>query len=820
MEINRREFLKLLGVTTTSAAVGALGAGAIFSMPDEVFERLNSGPHIETWKNSICTLCPGGCGIRVRQIDGIPVRILGNPLYPINKGGVCPKAEAGVEMLFHPERIHSPLKRAGERGENKWEVIDWEAALQIITGRLQNLRENGTPERFVLISRDNNELITDLCNNFMAAFGSPNHLCLSDANILSLPTLISQGLNTTPYYDIRNTNYVLNFGADLLDEGPSPIRYNQLYAELHNRKEQDRAKIIHISSYLSRTAANSSEWVAVRPGTMAALALAITHVMIRDGSYDKKFIKDKSFGFTRWQDSSGEWHKSFKDVVTEEYYPEKVSQITGVSAEKIIEIARDFASTNPALALAGGQAASNTNSMYTLWAIYCLNALKGNFEKKGGVLFPNQLESVSLTDITTDEVTLRGLEQRKIGTEEDIKFVNSVDSIDQLLYTLEKKQPYSIDTIFMHDVNPLIDSLNKERFVTAIKDVSLIVSSTSFFNDTATYSDLILPKPVFLESWEASRNVPSVGFLHLGIQQPVIEPLYDTQHIGDVILNLKQKLGGTIAKALPWKNYIGYIKSYTEDIFDSGQGTVISESTDLSWIEFLKKRGWQAFEYSNFEEFWPVLLEKGGWWDPISLELKNKKIFNNNSRKFELFARTIMEKMHTQINIAEMQQEASEDLYRHWKIDARGDLIYLPHFEKPRFSDQDLNYPYHLLPYQMLSNYGSTAPLGLLNELSGLYSREYWNSWVEINPNTAASLNIYEGEKVRVISPDGEISLKVKIVPTVMPEIIMLPLCPSNNTIGMNPYSLFCPDADLMSNVPSMYSTKVRIEKMDRRVST
>jgi anaerobic selenocysteine-containing dehydrogenase len=806
LEINRREFLKLLGVSTTSAAVGALGAGAIFSMPDEVFERINSGPHIETWKNSICTLCPGGCGIRVRQIDGIPVRILGNPLYPINKGGVCPKAEAGIEMLFHPDRIHSPLKRSGERGENKWDVIDWEEALNIITNRLQNLRNNSIPERFVLMTRDNNELITDLCNNFMASIGSPNHLCLSDSKISSIPVSISQGLNTIPFYDIRNSNYLLNFGSDLLDEGPSPIHSNQLFAELHIRQEMEKAKIVHISSYLSRTAANSSDWVPIKPGTMAALALGIAHVMIRDGSYDKKFIRDKSFGFSGWQDSFGNQHKGFKDVVTKDYYPAKVSEITGISAEQIVEIARSFASANPALALAGGQATSSTNSMYTLWAIYCLNALKGNFEKKGGVLFPNQFDFVSLPDESDNEPAQSGSVKRKIGTEKDIKFVNSVDSIDQLLYTLEEGKPYPIDTIFMHDVNPFVESLNKDRFVRAIKDVPLIVSSAS----------LILPEPVFLESWEASRNVPSVGFLHLGIQQPVIEPLYDTRHFGDVILNLKQKINGSIAEALPWEKYIDYIKSYAEDIFDSGQGTVISESMDLSWIEFLKKRGWQAFEYSNFEEFWSVLLERGGWWDPLTLESKNNKIFNNKSGKFEFFARTIMEKMNKQIKITGMQKETHENFYRHWKIDARGDLIYFPHFEKPRFIKEDPNYPFHLLPYQILSNNGSSAPAGLLSELSGLYSREYWNSWVEINPDTAAILKIYEGEKVRVISPDGEISLKVKIVPTVMPEVIMLPLCRSEFT----PDTLFCPDSDLMSNVPSMNSTKVRVEKMDMKVST
>jgi anaerobic selenocysteine-containing dehydrogenase len=752
----------------------------------------------------------------VRQIDDIPVRILGNPLYPINKGGVCPKAEAGVEILFHPDRIHSPLKRSGERGENKWDVISWEEALNFITNRLRNLKDNSIPERFVLITRDNNELITDLCNNFMASFGSPNHLCLSDSKISSLPVSISQGLNTIPFYDIGNSNYILNFGSDLLDEGPSPIHSNQLYAELHIRKEMDKAKIVHISSYLSRTAANSSNWVPIKPGTMAALALGIAHVMIRDGSYDKKFIKNKSFGFSGWQDSMGKWHKGFTDVVIKDYYPEKVSEITGVSPEQIIEIARDFASANPALAMAGGQASSNTNSMYTLWAIYCLNALKGNLEKKGGVLFPNQFDSVSLSEVSTNEATQSGSENRKIGTEKDIKFVNSVDSIEQLLNALVEGQPYPIDTIFMHDVNPLVESLNKDRFVRAIKDVPLIVSSTSFFNQSAIYSDLILPEPVFLERWEASRNVPSVGFLHLGIQQPVIKPLYNARHFGDVILNLKQKINGNIAEALFWDKYISYIKSYAEDIFNSGRGTVILESMDLSWLEFLKKRGWQAFDYSNFEEFWLVLLKRGGWWDPLTLESKNNKIFNNNSGKFEFFARTIMEKIDSQINITELQKQASEDLSQYWKIDAREDLIYLPHLEKPRFIKDHPDYPYHLLPYQILSNYGSSFPSGLLSELSGLYSREYWNSWVEINPNTADSLNIDEGEKVRVISPNGEIALKVKIVPTVMPESIMLPLCRSEFSLD----TLFCPDSDLMSNVQSMNSTKVRVEKMDMKVST
>jgi len=820
LEINRREFLKILGVSSAATAAGAWGASAVFSVPEEIFSRMHTGPHIESWKNTICTLCPGGCGIRVRQIDEIPVKIMGNHLYPVNRGGICLRAESGVELLFHPKRIRGPLKRAGERGENKWEKIDWESALQIIKNRLQDLRDNGVPEEFVLITRENNELITDLCDNFMSAFGSPNHICLSDAKIASLPAYLSQGLNTAPFYDFENTNYVLNFGSDLLDEGPSPVLYNQFYAELKNRRGEGRARIIHISSYLSRTAANSSEWIAIKPGTMAAFALGIAYVMIKDGSYDKKFINDFSFGFFSWQDSNGEQHKGFKEMVASEYYPEKVSRISGIPAEKIVEIARDFASANPAFTLTSGYTSHSTNSMYTSWAIYCLNALKGNIEKKGGVLFPNQLEPVALTDWTPDDLTVKGLKKQKIGSEGDVKLVDSVDSLDQLLYALESKQPYPIDTIVMRHVNPVIDSFNKKRFVSALKDIPFSVISTSFLNETALYADLVLPEPVFLERWEASRDVCSVGFSHFGIQQPVIRPLYDTKHFGDVILSLKQKFNGSLIKALPWENYVGYLKSYSEKIFNSGQGTVISESMDLSWIEFLKARGWQAFDYSDFEEFWEVLTERGGWWDPISLELKNKIIFNTDSRKFEFFAQTIRERMEKQVKNSQLSEEKLVEIYRDWKIDARGDLIYLPHFEEPRFYDQDPNYPYHLLPYQILSKYGYSAPGNLLNEMSGLYSRQYWNPWVEINPKTAAILRIDDGDRVRVISARGEVSLKAKIMPTVMPETIVIPLCRIEDTSMEDPSELLYPDNDLVANITSLISTMVRIEKINMKTTT
>jgi anaerobic selenocysteine-containing dehydrogenase len=821
VDISRREFLKLLGVTTAATTLGAWSASTIFSVPDEVFERVITGRHIETWKNSICTQCPGGCGIRVRLIDNIPVRVTGNPLYPINRGAVCPIAEAGIENLFQPNRIRQPLKRAGERGENRWEKISWEEAIGTITNRLQNLRTRGSPEKLVLVTRDNNEITSELLSRFMRAFGSPNFFSQSDAGITALPSILSQGFQKLPAYDLANTNFALNFGGDFLDDAPTPVRFNQLYASLRGREKQKRARIVHIGSYMSRTAVNSSEWVPIKPGTMAALALGFAYVIIRDGSYDKNFINDHTFGFLDWKDDSGNGHKGFKQLITEEYSPEKVTAITSVPAKKIIEIARGFAETKPALAISGKEATAGTNSLYTSWAIYCLNALKGNFQQPGGLLFPKEMISVSVPEIKMDDISRKGFEKPKIGVKSDFDFTFNTDSFDQLLPALLENEPYEIDTIIFHAINPLFESTNQQQYAAALERAPFIISCDSFMNETNAYADLILPEHIFLENWEASRGVPTVEFLHFGVQQPVIEPLYNTRNFGDVILELGRKLGGPVAEALPWGNYQNFVGAHAEAIFNSGQGSIVSESVDLSWIEFLKKRGWQPLEYSTFEEFWDVLLENGGWWDPTSPGSKNEKIFDTQSSKFEFYSQTLQSEIDKLVGTNSKTEEEIDNLFGSWKIDARGDLLFLPHFEAPRFDNNDNDFPYHLLAYPLLTNRNEGGDhLRLLQELSGLHSREYWNSWAEIHPQTAKSLGISDSDFINIISPKGQLLVVTKVLPTVMPDVIMIPFGAGHKpvdrvdkTIGVNPYKVFASDTDLICGISSLISTKVRIEK-------
>ena len=804
MELTRRDFLKLLGVTSAATAAGALGASTIYSVPDHIFERVVTGPKIETWKTSVCTMCPGGCGVNVRLVDSVPVRVVGNPLYPINKGAVCPMAEAAVEELFHPDRIQTPLKRVGNRGDHKWEAISWEEALQVLSSRVSTLIKNKASERFVLVTRDDNTAELDFIRKFMEVTGSPNLIIENQMKFGVLPVFLSQGLWEAPAFDLANADYILNFGANVLDDAPSPIHYNQLYAHHRDRGPGHQLRIVHVDSFMSRTAVKSSEWVPINPGTMAAFALGLAHVIIRDGTYDKQFINKHAFGFSRWKDEKGSWHEGFKSVALGKYYPEKVEEMTGVPAQKVVQIARDFAASKSAVAMFGGQASKSTNGFYTQWTVYCLNALKGNLEKPGGVLFPKKMVAFGHEGNASTEG--KNAEVRTGGGRSLYNNPFQARALVDLISALRDKSPFEVDTLVFHRSNPLFDSPYKKELAKALTRAPFIVSTASFFNDTTRFADMILPEPVWLEKWDLSRKVPGFEFLHVGVQQPVIEPLYDTRQIGDALIQVADSIGRNMTSISSGKTYKDYIATHARDIYLSGEGSIVSKSAEVSWISFLKKRGWQPYEYSTFDDFWNLLLEKGGWWDPFYPEPDPKRIFKTPSGKFEFFSQILA--------------DAGEVVEK--KLTGTGDERFLPHFDEPRFDLPDERFPYNFMLYQVISNQmGRCAHLSLLQEMAGLISREYWKSWVEVNPATAALLEIDDGDPVKVTSVHGYVIARAKLVPSVKPDLILMPfgmgqVFPGGKSgrAGVNPLDIVNADMDYLSKTPSWISTKVRLDKV------
>lgn len=806
MELTRRQLLKLLGATGGGLATGVLGADALFVIPDHVILPALEGPLLESFKNSVCSQCPAGCGIRVRMIDGLPVRVMGNPLSPINKGGVCPMAEAGVEALYHPKRLRGPLKRAGQRGQGDWQEIGWDEALTILSDRLRVLRGRGAAEQLSWISRDDGELVVELTSRFMQAYGSPHHYVAGRMPLYRAPLEAAQGPNLFPVFDLGRTDFVLNFGADLLDEPLSPVRLNQIYAELRSRKPP--ARVVHFSAYLSRTASKSSEWVPVAPEDFEAVALGIAHVLIKDGSYDRAFVEKYGAGFADGSGQKGSSTAAFKSRVLAGYYPERVAQMTGVAAGRIVEIARQFARASTGLALAGEQAGLTANGFRTARAIHCLNALKGNLGKEGGVLFvrtrDDHAPAASPSTAAASKSGTRTISRRRQGTR--------VAFFEEIARELQARRK-EVDTLVFCEVDPLFESAAAGQFEEVMEQVPFVVGYGSFMTETLARADLVLPSPVFLEKWEGIRGLWGVEFDSFGLQQPVVKPLYQTTHPGDLLLQLSARMG--LQGEFPWSDYPSFVKDWAKSIFDSGRGAVISESVQRSFVEFMKERGWRPVSYATFSEFWELLAEKGGWWDPLPAFLSApREILPGSGRfQFPLPADLVKDGGSKQaspagrgrIESASAEPEATEAA-RSGSGASRGVAG---------------EFPLRFLVYQQLANSGGRgAPLPLLQELGGLHSRRYWRSWVEMNPATAAELGLAEDQAVEVVSAAGRLGTRVKIVAGIMPGVVAMPFGAgyrfeegSTPTVAVNPHRLLVNRQEKAGEFPALFSTRVRIQK-------
>ncbi len=827
MDISRREFLKYLGITTAGVSLAGLGCDSMWSVPDEVFEKIGGAPRIETWKTSVCSLCSGGCGIKVRLIDGIPVRISGNPLHAVNRGGICPMAEAGIEALYNPDRMRQPLQRVGERGEDKWQEITWDEAMQTVVSRLQALRDKNAAHKLAFFTGPDNNLSSRLNERFMQAFGSPNLFVFDQNKPSTAATYLTQGHKSELAYNFKDIEMLINFGADFLDEGPSPIRFNQLYSEFRNRGERRNVKVVHVDSRLSRTASNSSRWLPAKPGTMAALALGIANVLIKDRNFDSRFIKAHSFGFDDWVDSSGNSRIGFKTLVEDNYYPEKVAQITGLPARQIVEVAREFGAAKSALVLAGGHAVNSSNGVYTLWAIECLNALKGNYKDDGVISVPKAPPFSEAQKTEVDQVAASGLNQPDLlQSMSEICFTD--DAVAFLPKAMLENQPYQIEMLFLANANPVFNSVNQGDFAAALTDVPFIVSFSSSLDETSAYADLVLPDHVFLEKHDVAYSVPMVDFSHFGMQQPVVAPMYDTRHTGDVILQIAQSLGGTVASSLPWADYKTYLEDHLRGVYETGAGTIFSERIDEDWLEFLKERGWQLFEYSTFDEFWQVLLEKGGWWNPFPDATDFRRLIKTPSKKYEFYSQVLEGEIKAHLQTARASEDEQNEVLQKWKVEARGDLVFLPHYEAPELRDNEGRFPLHLLPFRLITNItGEGGNLPMLQELFGMLSRNYWQSWVEINPETAHDHGVSEGDLVQITSPIGSLEVEARLIPGIMPGVLYVPFGLGHKSngryakgIGVNPYEILLEEFDHLSGTSSLTSTKATVEKRNRKEMT
>lgn len=793
MKINRRQLLKLIGATTFGMA---LPEELLFALPEEG-EWI---PYEESWTPGVCLQCPSGCGLRIRSVNGWPVKIEGNRECPINRGRLCPKGQAGLQVLYDPDRIRYPLKRKGKRGEGSWEKISWEEAIGLITQRLKLLRERGQPHQLLFLGGRSRGHMTELIQRFMEAYGSPN--------LFLNPSRGSEGILKGHLFTMGErdflpihwpeTRYVLSFGASLLEASRSSMLNLRGYGLLRRGKPGIRGKLVQIEPRYSVTASKADQWIPVEPGTDGALALGIAHWIIKEKRYDKDFVSRFTFGFEDWRDPEGRGHLGFKTLVLKEYSPEQVSRITGVPKETIVQLAQEFSSHRPSIAISGRGAGMQTNGTYNQMAIDSLNALVGSIDAPGGLLRPIAPPFQKWRPLSKDPVAEKGLSQPRIDGAGDLPFPFAEELPSLLPERLEKGEPYPIDTLLIYYTNPLFSLPEPMKLEKALEKIPFIVSFSPFMDETSRMADLILPDGTYFERWQDDLPEPGPGFPVVGLRRPLLSsPLHEVRNSGDLLIEIGRRLGGSIATSFPWKDMKEALSETFLGLFRSKRGSIRKE---------------------DFKEFLKDLFEAGGWWDESYPFGWWRKRFNTPSGKFEFYSQTMEKGLK---EISKRRSVGIEAVLKELKIEAKGDKVYLPHYEKPRLVGDEKEFPFHLVHYKLMTTAegrGGNQPY--LQEIFGPHLKEKWDSWVEINPDTARALGIRDGEPVWVESIAGRMRTKARLFPGTPPRCIQIPYGQGHRAYGrwaerrgINPNELMMREYDYLGGFLSLYSTRVKVYK-------
>lgn len=798
--ISRRDFLKIVGLTTFAGAL----TPSLLRETGASSSGKNSLPGIESWGLTTCTGCPGACGLRVKLVDGRPVRVDGNPLSPINRGKLCPVGLTELQQFYNPDRLRSPLIRKGPRGSDNFEKIGWQEAYKLLFSRLSELRSRSEPHKVAFLDGDFPGITKQIVKRFMDAYGSPNYIDLNPLIIsnVSNAVLLTFGKRSLPAFDIRNAEIVLSFGAPILESWYVPVLTQKNFG-FWRRERNIRGRFIYVGPRLGTTASKADEFIGIHPGTEGALALGMAHVIIKEGLYDKDFVNTHTHGFDE-----------FRDLVLRKYHPDRISGITGVPVIEILKISREFAAGKPSIAIPMEDISHFSARLYDIMAIMALNALVGNINKEGGIyIFHHDYPDLP-SPVVRDEISKRGHSKPSV-LQADAMYPVDTHPLLPFMKCAVTGKPYPISILMMRETDPLYSYPATEDLLKAFESIPFVISFSRFLDETSMYADLILPDLSPFEKWEIAYMPKVETMLCIGIIKPVLKATDGTLSTSDLFLRLSKDIGGSVRSSLPWEDTHTTIRSLIKVLYDESRGSPYGSSSDEILERILEKAGLKFPFPPNFEDFWKEVEEKGGWWSFIHPGEETLRFFTPSGR-FEFQSSILRSKLqHYGIRKNGKNRSSIDETISSLGVNAKGGELFLPHFEP--LSEEG----FHLItepPLVFLTGRATNRPH--LMDISGQYPRESWESFVEINPSTALRLGIKEGDLVVIETAKGRIKVPVKYNPGIHPKALFLPLGMGHRAygrwakdIGVNPVWIMSWNPDPLTGYPLKYIHGVSISK-------
>jgi molybdopterin-containing oxidoreductase family iron-sulfur binding subunit len=682
--MDRRRFLTVLGVTGAgTAALSGCSTDRVEKLIPYLVQSEDQVPGIATTYASTCTECSAGCGLHVRTREGRAVKLEGNPAHPVNQGRLCARGQAGLQALYNPGRVRSPMAR---QADGTLKEITWDEAIATLASKA-----TAAGGKLAIISGAGAGTFSTLLADWAAALGGRvvryepfDHEPVRAANRQIF------GLDSLPSYDFARARYILSFGADFLETWLTPIEQQRGFAESHGYRGGEMAKHVYLAPRMSLTGMNADEWHPIAPGTEAPLALAMAQVIMSERSGAP-------------QDAN-----ALRGMLAA-YDPEKVANEVGLTAEQIRRLAREFASAQPGLAVAGGIGSQHRGAIEVCAAVNILNYVAGNVG-----------------------VTVR------FGAD-----LPAADGYSAMAALIRQMAAGEVAAVLVHDANPAYAMPRSAGFAEAFAKVPFKVCTATMLDETAALADLLVPQSHALERWDDLQ--PRAGVR--GLMQPVMEPVHATWAAGDILLKTAQKAGGALARfaAPSWE---AHLKAAWQEIGRAAG----AKDLPLWWVETLAAGGL----YGEAPAPAPVRLAA------------------------------------TAAQVAAAKPE----------FDGTGAFYFSAYPTSMLFDGRGTNKPW------LLENPDPVTKIT-------------WQSWIEVHPDTAADLDVREGEILRLLSPHGAIEAPVYVYPGVRRDVLAAPMGYGHTQYGdyatgrgVNALDLLGAPGDA-AFVPYL-STRVSVEKTRR----
>ena len=507
--IHRRRFLQIAGAGAAAAQVAEV---ACTRRPAAAGRRVE----IPT----TCELCPNKCSVIAIVQDGVIRKLNPNPENPKSRGMLCARGNAGMLQVYDPGRLKKPLIRAGNRGEGKWREASWDEAFDFAAARLAAIKEKHGPQGVLWSSTE--AFAEVFFKNLGFAFGSPNivrhpTLCLASVNLA-----YSMTFGTVPSFDLLNANYVIMAGANRFEALITPDTMD-LIDSMMNRK----TRLICLDPRFTVTAAKADEWYPIRPGSDMAFLLALLHVVIGEGRYDKEFVSTYCVGFDQLVEH------------VKQYTPEWAQNETEIPAAAIVRIAREFSDAAPrAVFYAGRRSSWYQNDFQMRRAQAILNAVVGNWDKQGGMVPNAKIALGELLFLPWDDP------QAPRVDEMDTNFPLAARQDGAYLKLRENVlagHPYPVKGWMVFKQDPLNALPDQAKTLQMIDRMDFIGVVDIQMSDIVWYADVVFPESTYLERLDPVEVLPGIWPVAV-LRQPVIPPLHDTKTCLEIVQGLARRL--------------------------------------------------------------------------------------------------------------------------------------------------------------------------------------------------------------------------------------------------------------------------------------